>query len=169
MSQELVTTTAKPIVGGDRHYHGGRKSALADEEFLDLFCKAYVTNITNLELAELFNVNEKTIRQWKKDPRVIAISKKMVEDRVLGIVRKIDSTIAARLAHPEKLETDILIKLRKEYLGGAFRAETEGGKDDPDTINAAAAALEDNPELMAELQELLAGAEPTPEDAHVVG
>jgi hypothetical protein len=49
----------------------------------------------------------------------------------------------------------LLLKIRKEYLGGVLRLQAEGGKPDAETINEAMNQLEDDPEFATELRELL--------------
>lgn len=133
----------------------GRPGRLDDPEYVRLFGEAVATGMTLQELADVFEIGVSTAKEYKKDPRVIAVARKHIEDRVLEITRKVDSAIAARLQEAHKMDTDTLLKIRKEFLGGAFRAQTEGGKDDPTTVNETIAEIEKNPELLIEMLAVL--------------
>lgn len=149
----------KPFTGASdpRRGPGGRSSPVLDDpERFELFVEALCSGATAVELAKIFDVHENTIRNYKRDPRVRAASLKHIEDRVLRITRKTDSIIEQRLQDADELDTDTLLKIRKEFLGGAFRMQTQGGKTDAKTINDAMDEIEENPEFAKELQELLA-------------
>lgn len=126
-----------------------------DPDKLELFAQALSEGESTKELAKLFLISERTVRIYKKDPRVKAAALKYIEDRVIRVTRKVDAQIEQRLENPEELDTDTLLKIRKEFLGGVLRLQTQGGKADSDTINEAMDAIESNPEFAKELQELL--------------
>lgn len=148
---------AKPFTSGDsRQRKGtGRPSRLDDPEYVEQFGKAVAMGLDTKELSLVFNVPERTVRQHKRDPRVVAVAKKFVEERVLGVVRKTDSEIETRLRQAKNMTTKELLEIRKEFLGGVFRQETEGGREDPDTITSAQSAIEANPELGVKLAEFI--------------
>jgi hypothetical protein len=95
-----------------------------------------------------------TITRWRRDPRVKTYALKLIEDRVLQVTRKVDGVIAERLEHASDMTITELLAIRKEFLGGALRSQTE--KADDETVNEAAAWLEANPERAAALETLLA-------------
>lgn len=131
-----------------------RPNKLSDPEFAQQVAELYAAGCSRDEMCEALGVKDpKTITRWCKDPRVKVPAMKIVEGRVLQITRKVDSTIAGRLEHTEQMTIQELLSVRKEYLGGAARQQTE--KADADTINEAANWLENNPERAAELTELL--------------
>ena len=147
----------KPFTGGPDPRRGAAQSPVLDDEAkFDLFVISLCDGATNGELAEVFGVSTRSITNYKRDPRVRAASLKLIEDRVLRIARRTDSIIEQRLQDAEQLDTDTLLKIRKEFLGGAFRLQTQGGKTDAKTINDAMDEIEENPEFAKELQELLA-------------
>jgi hypothetical protein len=133
----------------------GRPSKLADPEFLKLICEAFAAGCSRGEMAKEFSVAKSTLTVWRRDPRVRALTLKLIEDRVVRITSKIDSEISARLQFPDEIETETLIKIRKEYLGGALRIAAEGKVADSETVNEAMMEIESNPERLAELTELL--------------
>lgn len=135
----------------------GRPSPLDDPEFLELFSEALANGLTAPELAELFEMGERTMRDYKKDPRVKAAALKFIEDRVIRVCRKIDNVIENRLLHPEEMDVTELLKIRKEYLGGVLRQQTQGSKDDQDVIHEAIEVIENNPEFAAEFEALIRG------------
>lgn len=117
--------------------------------------QAFADGMTRQEMADQFEVSKITITAWRKDPRVKKIVAKLVEERILRVSSKIDSVIDARLKDASKMDTQTLLKIRKEYLGGAFRAMAEGAKPDDDTLNEAMDALDNNPELAEKLMAAL--------------
>lgn len=133
-----------------------RPSWLDAQENVELFASALASGHSTAELAELFSISAPTVRTWKRDPRVKAAAFTFIEDRILTVARKVDSEIEARLAVPAELSTDELLKIRKEFLGGALRTKTESAGSDHNTVNDAMNELEGDPELAKGLQDLLA-------------
>jgi hypothetical protein len=111
--------------------------------------------LTTKEMAELFTLPNRTTRNYKRDPRVVAVAKKLIEDRVLGVVRRTDSEIEARLAKAKTMSTRELLEIRKEFLGPAFRQQVEGSAEDPGTISSGQRLIENNPALGAKLKQFL--------------
>jgi hypothetical protein len=99
-------------------------------------------------MAAELGVSEWTITQWRKDPRVRAQVTKLVEDRVMRIVGRTDHIIEGRLQDAENMDTELLLRIRKEFLGGAFRALHEGGKADEATTYEAMDEVQADPELL---------------------
>lgn len=141
---------------GHKKAGGGRPHGLNDPERVKLAAAMFVEGMTREQMAAELGVTAWTITQWRKDPRIRAQVTKLVEDRVLRIVGRTDHIIAGRLQHAESMDTDLLLRVRKEYLGGAFRALHEGGKADDETVYEAMNEVEADPELLAGLRELLA-------------
>lgn len=138
----------------------GRPSKLNDPEFVEAFAQAVAEGIKNDDLSEMFDVSVRTVKNYKRDQRVKVASIKHVEDRILRITRRTDSKIDALVetadfkALPIEDQIGLLLKIRKEYLGGAFRLQAEGGKVEAETINDTLNALEDDPEFAREVAEL---------------
>jgi predicted transcriptional regulator len=133
----------------------GRPHGLNDPERVKLAAAMFVEGSTRADMAAELGVSEWTITQWRKDPRVRAQVTRLVEDRVQRIVGKTDHIIEGRLQNAEEMETELLLRIRKEFLGGAFRALHEGGQVDADTVHEAMDEVEADPELLAGLRELL--------------
>lgn len=129
---------------------------LDDPDMLALFAQSVADGQSIKQLAELFHISERTVSTYKRDPRVKAVALKLIEDRVLRVTRKVDSEIEKRLADADEMDTVTLLKVRKEFLGGALRLQTTGGKADSKTINEAMDEIESNPEFASELDALLA-------------
>jgi hypothetical protein len=122
-----------------------RISPLSDPEFAGRVAQAFVDGCTREEMCHLFGVSRpQTITVWRRDPRVKVIAAKLIEDRVLQITRSVDKKIEAIL-HRDDLSVQEYLAIRKEYLGGALRMQTE--KADDETIGEAQAWLEKNPDL----------------------
>jgi hypothetical protein len=131
-----------------------RPHALADPDFAKEVAEAFAAGCSRTEMCEMFGVKDKdTITRWRRDPRVKAIALKIIEDRVFMVSRKVDSVIAGRLANAEKMTITELLAIRKEFLGGALRAQTE--RADSDTVGEAQDWLEANPAAADQLEELL--------------
>ena len=73
----------------------------------------------------------------------------------MRIIGKTDHIIEGRLQNAAEMDTELLLKIRKEFLGGAFRALHEGGKADEGTVYEAMDEVQADPELLAGLRELL--------------
>lgn len=97
---------------------------------------------TNQTIADANGVSAWTITQWRKDARVRAGVARILEGRVQQVTSKIDSVIAGRLENAETMDTELLLKIRKEYLGGHLRELTTGDKADEGTINSTAEEFE---------------------------
>lgn len=143
------------LVNGNKPYRGGRPHGLDDPEKVKLAAAMFMEGATRADMAGEFGVSEWTITQWRKDPRVRAQVTKLVEDRVMRIVGRTDHIIEGRLQYAEDMDTELLLKIRKEFLGGAFRALHEGGKVDEATIYEAMGEVEADPELLTGLRDLL--------------
>lgn len=132
----------------------GRPHRLDDPEFAKEVAQAFVDGYSRTDMCEMFDVKDpSTITRWRRDPRVKAISMKLVEDRVVQISRKVDSQIEARLANAENMSLKELLSIRKEFLGGSLREQTE--KADDKAVNEAMKAVENNPDLVKELEKML--------------
>lgn len=134
----------------------GRPHALNDPAFARQVAELFVAGLTRQEIADEVGVKDlATISRWRRDPRVKNIALKITEDRVLQITRKIDSQMESILQNAGDLTVKELLEIRKEYLGGALRTQTERA-DDAD-VAAAVEAIEENPELADALEKLLGG------------
>lgn len=132
----------------------GRRSKLDDPEVQELVGRAFNDGQTRAQMAATFGVAPSTISVWKRDPRVNAVIKKLQEERIFEITRKVDGRIHS-LLQQEDLSLKDLLAIRKEFVGGAMRQSME--KADEETVAQAVEALEDNPNLAAELEKLLSG------------
>lgn len=130
-----------------------RPNPLAEPDFAKAVAEAFAAGLSRKEMAELFEVKDlDTITRWRRDPRVKGPALKLIEDRVLQVTRKVDGAIAERLEHATDMSVMELLAIRKEFLGGALRAQTE--KADEETIADAQNWLEENPEAADELERL---------------
>lgn len=148
-----MITALKP---GPAHRTGtrGRPSPLSDPEYAKLVAQAFVDGQSRQQIADTFGVKDlDTITRWRRDPRIKGYAMKLIEDRVLEVTRKIDSKIANILHTKDDLTVQELISIRKEYLGGALRMQTE--RTDDATIGEAQDWLENNPDKFDELDALL--------------
>lgn len=134
----------------------GRPSKLQDPTFLKRVADCFYNGLSRQAMCDELGVADTdTITRWRRDPRVKAIVGKLNEDRVMQISRKVDSIIEGRLSQAQNMDTETLLKVRKEYGGGAVaRKETDEGS----TIAEALSKLESNPNFADELEELIRGA-----------
>jgi hypothetical protein len=133
----------------------GRPGALDDTDYAKLVATWFANGATREQMSEEFGVSTWTITQWRKDVRVKAHTHKIIEDRILSVARKIDNVLEARLQNAENMSTKDLLAMRKEFVGGALRQQTE--KADEVTTIQAMEAIEDDPEFMEKLAALMAG------------
>jgi hypothetical protein len=113
----------------------------------------FVAGLSRNQMCEELGISDPyTITRWRRDPRVKAHAQKLIEDRILQITRKVDSTIEARLENAANMTIKELLDIRKEFLGGALRQQTE--KADAETTREAIEAIEQNPGLVEELEKL---------------
>ena len=133
-----------------------RPNPLADPDFAKAVAEAFAAGCSRPKMCEMFGMKDPdTITRWRRDPRVKAYALKIIEDRVLQVTRKVDGVIAERLEHAEERTIQELIMIRKEFLGGALRAQTE--QADENTIQEAQAFLEANPQAMEQLDAIMRG------------
>lgn len=131
-----------------------RPNPLADPDFAKQVAQAFVDGNSRQDMCDMFGVKDPdTITRWRRDPRVKSYALKLIEDRVLQVTRKVDGVIAERLERASELTITELLAIRKEFLGGALRAQTE--KADENTVNEAYEWLERNPEAADALEALL--------------
>jgi hypothetical protein len=138
----------------------GRPSRLADPEFLRLVAEHFAAGASRQDMCDELGVKDKdTITRWRHDPRVKAIVSKINADRVIQISRKVDSIIEGRLSQADKLDTETLLKIRKEY-GGAAVSRKEANDD---AVSAEAMKrLEEDPTIGDRLLEALNGPQEAP-------
>lgn len=131
-----------------------RPNPLADPDFAQQVAEAFASGASREDMCQMFGVKDRdTITRWRRDPRVKSRALKLIEDRVLQVTRKVDGVIAARLENAEKMTVTELLAIRKEFLGGALRAQTE--KADEMTVAEAQDWLEAHPEAADQLEALL--------------
>ena len=138
----------------------GRPSQLANPAFAQKVAELLAEGLSRqqvierLEKAGLAHVEDPmTITRWKRDPRVKGHLTKIINERVQEVTRKVDSKIAAILDRDD-LTVQELILIRKEFLGGALRDQTQ--QVDDQTVQEAMRAAED-PEFQTKLAALFAG------------
>lgn len=126
-----------------------RPHPLNDPDFAKLVAQSFANGLSRAEMCEEFSVKDPdTISRWRRDPRVKRYIFKIMEDRVIAITRRIDSKIEAILQYQD-LDVKDLLAIRKEFLGGALRAQSE--KADEQTIGEAQDWADENPDLLQEL------------------
>jgi len=131
-----------------------RPNPLADPDFAKQVAELFAAGASRQDMCDALGVKDRdTITRWRRDPRVKGLVLKIIEDRILQVTRKVDGVIAERLEHAEEMTIQELIMIRKEFLGGALRAQTE--RADEETVAEAQDWIEKNPEAAEALEELL--------------
>lgn len=133
----------------------GRPHALSDPEYAQQIAEALVAGSTIKQMCEMFGRSDRTIKDWKKDPRVQLVARKMIQERVIEITRRTDAVIAAKLQNAEELTVKELLDIRKEYMGDKLRQEHE--PVDAQTINEAQNFFDQNPDAAEQMRKLLGG------------
>lgn len=137
-----------------------RISRLANPEFAKAVGEAYADGCSRSEMAEMFGAHVDTITDWCQDPRVQKHAARFAQERVNQITRITDRELLNRLKDAddeEKMPTELLLKVRKEFLDRSLKIDLGKATDQPDTINEVVQNLEENPELARQLQEWAAG------------
>lgn len=131
----------------------GRPSRLEDPDFCDLVAEHLASGLTCEEISRdpLVGASAGSIRTWRRDPRIKARLGKLINERVQEVTRRVDAEIARRLGDADALTTRELIDIRREFLNGQLREETE--KVDETTVHAALDAAND-PTFMAAFEAL---------------
>jgi len=155
--------------GDKRLRHRGRPHFLSDPDNVKLIAEAFAAGATRDQMCELADVKDPgTITRWRKDPRVKAEVRKILNDRIMRISAKTDSVIEQRLQNAAEMTIDDLIKIRKEFGGSALGREQI---DEDSMLTDAMEALEKNPNLLEDMRALLTKAkqqEDAAEDAVIV-
>jgi transposase len=137
-----------------------KPSEMEREESRRLVAEMYVNGSTRDEIGEVFNVHRDTISDWTARPDVQAIITKLREERANRITRRVDKVIEGRLEHADKMDTETLLKIRKEFGGGAdVNVKVDTGDAVAELLEAAAR----DPELAAKLMGQLPAPEQLPE------
>lgn len=133
----------------------GRPSKLNDPEFCKLVAEAYINGLSRPEMAAEFDVEPRTITVWVRDPRVGAHSTRLTAERINRITRRIDSEIENRLMHVKKVDTELLLKIRKEFVSTAMRQTASGANaGTAETTNELLEAMDQDPTFAEALLEL---------------
>lgn len=132
----------------------GRPSKLDDPDYVKYVAAMFVEGQNREQMSEACGVSVSTITLWRRDTRVKAQAKKLIEERLSRVVNRLDAVLEHRVMQKaDDLTVDELIKIRRELFGGKFRQEIEG--NDEGTVSEAMNAIEEDPELVEKFQELL--------------
>jgi transposase len=84
----------------------------------EIVAESYVNGMTNAQIADAigYGVHPDTITDYKRHPKVQAIAERLTKERHLQITSKIDASLLKRLDHVDKIDTETLLKIRKEIL-----------------------------------------------------
>lgn len=138
----------------------GRPSLLDQEpQLAEVIAQLYIDGKTNQQIATAIGrgVHKDTITDYRRDARVKNIIKKLTDERIQRITRRIDSVLEARLEKTDKIETDTLLKIRKEML--PERVEISDGTSQADAVEELWRAADKDPELARKLMEIGIGTE----------
>lgn len=132
-----------------------RTSKISDPNVAKAVAIAYIEGMSRQEMADEFGVKDlDTITAWCRDPRVKAHAAKFAQERVLRITRKVDSEMERRMQDLKDMDVEQILKIRKEYLDRALKVDVGGGITS-DTTNDTIEAIENDPELLKGLMEIL--------------
>lgn len=132
-----------------------RPSLLDNEpQLAELIAEMYLDGHTNQEIADTLGrgVHKDTITDYRRDPRVRKIIKRLSDEREALITRKIDKVLLARLEKAQDIDTETLLKIRKEMM--PKRVEVSGGVEHADLVRELWEEADKNPALAAILMGL---------------
>lgn len=136
----------------------GRPSYLENEAVFEALCQGEAAGFTREQIIDLImeqtNIEIKqvmTISTWRKNPRVKRRVQEITREQAVKVARLIDKEIDRRMADPESIPTDVLIKLRKEFVGDNLRARMDEADDN--TVGEMRDWAAENPDLAKALVE----------------
>lgn len=131
-----------------------------EPELQEMVAKLFVEGKGNKEIAEALGrgVHPDTITDYKRHPAVQRIAMRMTRERHLQITSKIDTALAERLKHADKIDTETLLKIRKEILPD--RIEIADKTNSGSIIEEMWDAANEDPQLAEKMQKALEAAGP---------
>lgn len=132
-----------------------RPSLLDNEpELALLIAELYIDGQTNEQIAKRLGrgVHKDTITDYRRDPRVKREIKRLSGEREQLITRRVDRVIMNRLEKAEEIDTETLLKIRKEMM--PKRIEISGEQSTADLVKELWEAADSNPALAAALMGL---------------
>lgn len=135
----------------------GRRSKLQNPEIVKTFAEAWITGASRKELSKLFGISVDTVTNWTQDPRVQANAARFAQERVNRITRKLDGEIEGRLDNVKDWDTELILKVRKEYLDRALKVDIGGNINTAEATNELLNAMDEDPEFAMKLREMLGG------------
>lgn len=94
------------------------------QDLRDVVAEAYAGGANNQEIANIINaiypelnVYKDTILEYRRHPAVLAIIRRLIEERHNRVVRKVDSKIEERLRNADKMDVKTLLEIRKTLAG----------------------------------------------------
>ena len=136
----------------------GRPSMLSNPAVLEAFCQAeaaamtreqaidYIFENTDVEVRDL-----KTITAWRKDVRVKRRVADITRERAVRVARSVDTELERRMAKADEIPTDLLLKMRKEFVGDNLRSQMD--EADERTVGEARDWVAENPDKAKALVE----------------
>lgn len=119
-----------------------------------LIAELYIDGQTNQDIADALGrgVHKDTITDYRRDPRVKKEIKRLSQEREALITRRVDRVIMKRLELAEEIDTETLLKIRKEMM--PKRIEISGEQSTADLVKELWEAADNNPALAAALMGL---------------
>lgn len=146
-----------------------RPSLLDKEpELIDVIAELYVRGLTNEQIAEEIGrgVHKDTITAYKRDARVRAKAQALTVERTQRITRKVDSAIEKRLEKTDQIDTETLLKIRKEMMPQRIEVGPGASSDERSLIEQIWLKADTDPEFARKLVEAETEAAPAlPEPA----
>lgn len=123
-------------------------------ELAEVIATAYIEGETNEQIAKALpgNVHKNTITSYRRDPRVKKIIEKLTNERISRITRKIDSQLEERLRDAKSMDTETLLKIRKELL--PERIQITNGDKGNDLVEELWRRADGNPALAEALMQI---------------
>ena len=130
----------------------GRPSYLDNDAIFEIFCQAEASGMTREQALDLIleetgtEVKQvKTVSEWRKNPRVKRRVAEITRERAIKVAREIDTELERRMAEADKIPTEVLLKMRKEFVGDNLRAKLD--EADENTVGEMRDWAAENPDL----------------------
>lgn len=121
------------------------------EGLRELIAEAYADGRSRQQIADAIgdNCHKDTVTEYLKDDEIQAMIDRLSRERINRVTRKIDAALESRLEHVDKIDTETLLKIRKEML--PERIEIDDKTDRSTLVEELWGAADQDPELAQRL------------------
>lgn len=116
-------------------------------ELVDKLAELLAEGCSHRQIAEVFDVNQRTISDWRRRGDVQAVMAKKITERASRILRHTDSRVEKHLEQNPKISLDQLLRIRREFAGSTVTVKESVDKSG--ALTELMQQLHENPDLAA--------------------